>query len=492
MSSSTIGGLMMRRKNASQSATFVVAASNSLHPERADYVCDGVDDQVEIQAAIDAAYVAGGGKVSVLDGTYNITGNINLKSFSALFGQGAGTILKVPDNTNSTHLKIINIEDCAYVHVSDLKIDGNKANQSSGREDGIYIKGLTSHVKITNLFIYNIYGVEGNGIFVEDVPYDISIRGNTVNHIQDDGMDVNGMTHSEVVGNYIHDCGDNGIDTEGAEYTTFVGNVIYDCGGSGLELEQEGSSPPLCRYCTVTGNSIKSCGIDGIHARSGGYNSITGNTIVSCDRHGIYLANAGGGGGDAEYNVVVGNLIIDNTHEGIYEESGQADYNFYSGNYLKSNGGYQILISGLHSQAINNYWEDDYHSTAVESNIKLYHNYTANSISAGSVVVLEKSIRTYAIDTTTTKGDDLVLGVALDTIASDATGFILLEGRTTLLKVNGTDDIAEGDFLATYTEAGIACKAGSGDMAFGIALEAYTSDDSNGVIDTLVISPRKI
>ena len=35
-------------------ATFVVAASDSLHKERADYVCDGVNDQVEIQAGIDA------------------------------------------------------------------------------------------------------------------------------------------------------------------------------------------------------------------------------------------------------------------------------------------------------------------------------------------------------------------------------------------------------------------------------------------------------
>ena len=35
-------------------ATFIVAASDSLHKERADYVCDGVDDQVEIQAAIES------------------------------------------------------------------------------------------------------------------------------------------------------------------------------------------------------------------------------------------------------------------------------------------------------------------------------------------------------------------------------------------------------------------------------------------------------
>ena len=44
---------MTHERNSSQSATLVVAASDSLHKERADYICDGVDDQEKIQAAID-------------------------------------------------------------------------------------------------------------------------------------------------------------------------------------------------------------------------------------------------------------------------------------------------------------------------------------------------------------------------------------------------------------------------------------------------------
>jgi hypothetical protein len=53
--------------NVTRSATFVVAANDSstLSKQQADYVCDGTDDQVEIQAAIDAANVLGGGKVIV-------------------------------------------------------------------------------------------------------------------------------------------------------------------------------------------------------------------------------------------------------------------------------------------------------------------------------------------------------------------------------------------------------------------------------------------
>ncbi|MDD5065227.1 MAG: hypothetical protein PHQ35_10785 [Phycisphaerae bacterium] len=64
-------------------------------------------------------------------------------------------------------------------------------------------------------------------------------------------------------------------------------------------------------------------------------------------------------------------------------------------------------------------------------------------------------------------------------------------GKTTLLKVDGTTDIAIGDFIGTFTTAGIGMKCSAGDMAIAIALEAYTTDDSAGVIDALLITPRK-
>ena len=60
-----------------QAATFVIAASDSLHKERADYVCNGVDDQVQIQAAIDAL-PDGGGRITLLDGKFNISDTIHL------------------------------------------------------------------------------------------------------------------------------------------------------------------------------------------------------------------------------------------------------------------------------------------------------------------------------------------------------------------------------------------------------------------------------
>ncbi len=46
--------------------------------------------------------------------------------------------------------------------------------------------------------------------------------------------------------------------------------------------------------------------------------------------------------------------------------------------------------------------------------------------------------------------------------------------------------------MGTFTAAGISMKAAAGDMAFAIALEVYAGADSLGVIDALLITPRKV
>jgi hypothetical protein len=67
----------------------VVAASDS--PDRSesecDYVCDGTDDHVEIQAAIDGL-PGDGGRVTLLGGTYTIRASITLCNGLILEGQG--------------------------------------------------------------------------------------------------------------------------------------------------------------------------------------------------------------------------------------------------------------------------------------------------------------------------------------------------------------------------------------------------------------------
>ena len=75
-----------------EGVTIVVGSQFYNQPAMA--YCDGVADEVEINAAIDfIAETMGGGVVLLAPGTYNIAARIELKSGVALVGQGFGTII---------------------------------------------------------------------------------------------------------------------------------------------------------------------------------------------------------------------------------------------------------------------------------------------------------------------------------------------------------------------------------------------------------------
>ena len=124
-------------------ATLTVAASDSteLSKTQADYVCDGVNDQAEIQAAL--AALPEGGKVILTDGTFNCAGVIAPAAGTTLSGQG-------PDATilSFTHDGRINV-DQEYVTLDGFHIKG------SGYSSGVKWLGVmtvrASHAKIHNI-----------------------------------------------------------------------------------------------------------------------------------------------------------------------------------------------------------------------------------------------------------------------------------------------------------------------------------------------------
>lgn len=131
-------------------------------------------------------------------------------------------------------------------------------------------------------------------------------------------------------------------------------------------------------------------------------------------------------------------------------------------------------------------------NTTTEKSYSQMKNTSGAGFAAGDVVILKSVAAGDEVTSTTTYGDDKVYGMAQFAISNNAYGAILVEGYTEILKVDGTTDISVGDFLTSFSSAGIAAKARSGDMAFAIALEAYTTNDSSGVITALLIKPRKV
>jgi hypothetical protein len=79
-----------------------VAANDSIDKTRADYICDGTDDDVQIQEAIDALGSTGG-KVILLEGTFSVDADITgIPSSITICGQGIdATIIEVQSSSAS-------------------------------------------------------------------------------------------------------------------------------------------------------------------------------------------------------------------------------------------------------------------------------------------------------------------------------------------------------------------------------------------------------
>ncbi|WP_317296637.1 right-handed parallel beta-helix repeat-containing protein [Methanoculleus nereidis] len=124
-------------------ATLTVAASDSteLSKNQADYVCDGVDDQAEIQAAL--AALPDGGNVVLTEGTFNCAGVIAPPAGTTLSGQG-------PDATNL----VFTNDGRISVDQESITLDGFHI-EGSGYSSGVKWLGVmtirASHAKIHNI-----------------------------------------------------------------------------------------------------------------------------------------------------------------------------------------------------------------------------------------------------------------------------------------------------------------------------------------------------
>ena len=331
-------------------ATRIVAASNSLDKTRADYVCDGTDDQEEIQKAIDdlPAY---GGSVYLLEGTYNISAPIKInKSNVTLMGAGAATVLNLATND------AIQASDLSRIVLSQLKIkyDGNTGcwckNISYSLLEKLWLKGckieiiksnfntiaesfftptssISVHLDIPLLLWDNNEGISSsssyniihNNIFKTDLASGaISI--------------LNGSSNNTVIGNFIK--GDSIFNDQGikldnqSSYNIIVGNRIVD-------VKKGVVSSNSSENNIFNSNIISGCSEEGIFTSQNAYRQIINfNSISGCNK-GIEL--------DVDFSLLVGNSLYNNQNKGI---SVIGKKNLISSNYIyaSSGTGYGIFI----------------------------------------------------------------------------------------------------------------------------------------------------
>jgi hypothetical protein len=132
-------------------ATLTVAASDSteLSKNQADYVCDGVDDQAEIQAAL--AALPEGGTVALTEGTFNCAGVIAPAGGTTLSGQGP----------EATFLEFTN-DGRISVDQESITLDGFHI-KGTGYSSGVKWLGVMT-VRASHAKIHNVEGTADTSI----------------------------------------------------------------------------------------------------------------------------------------------------------------------------------------------------------------------------------------------------------------------------------------------------------------------------------------
>lgn len=289
-------------------ARIVIATSTAGYTAAdCDYLCDGTNDQEEINAAI-SALPGNGGEVLLLDGTYNVTNSINLNVPNAKLS-GSGNSSKIVSSANAI------VVNAGYCEVSSLSIECNNSTNQSG----IIINLISSsiYIVIANNYIYGaLYGIQNNGsdrVLITNNRcvsnrYGISLSNNSNDNIIADNFCCNSVLdgiytssfRGLIANNVVESCGSEGIALIGSN-NIVTGNYITNC-KNGISLNSRVS------YNNISNNYIGDNKTDQIYL-SGDYNTIVGN---SCFRTSGYSNSQNSiiASDNARNNLIVGNSIF--------------------------------------------------------------------------------------------------------------------------------------------------------------------------------------
>jgi hypothetical protein len=234
-----------------RTATKIVAANNSTQEAKngADYVCDGIADDVEIQNAINAADDVNG-LVHLAAGTYNLSARLNISASIILEGEGtAGTILRARG-------AIGGIRATAPVVLRDFTLMTNQAGTQYGIElDGASYSELhrVSLVGETQADHYWARAIYAKNIWYSNFD-NIYIWGGTVNiHTRGMGFYFDRVVNCMVTNSHLFAleyCAYLVSTTGSCEGVSFLGNAFLT---SKYGIQIEGTS---CLWIVISHNVI--------------------------------------------------------------------------------------------------------------------------------------------------------------------------------------------------------------------------------------------
>jgi|GEM_PF-2778733 len=322
-----------------RSATLVIAAADTSADGKtaADYLCTGeytltpkTGDQDTINAAIaEITALPGGGTIVLLEGTYQITGPIQLQNKVRLAGVGVSSRLKVPDGaTDAGAFNVIEnadrVDGNSDLAVLDLSIDGRAATNTGTSSHGIAwwapVRGLIERVSVQSCAGHGIL-IEGNS----GAPiWYATIRGCAVDACRGVGIWVTGNAWMNSITDTLvqRNEGEAGVRLSAIGDTLIANNRIYYNAQHGLLLDS-GSG-----RVSVMGNIITHNGISADDTYANLRVGLADRCLLQGNQCRRYVVGAD----------------LDQSKYGIHVVAGM--HNFVIGNYLYEAGKTDDLLDG--------------------------------------------------------------------------------------------------------------------------------------------------
>lgn len=314
-----------------KTATFIIGPESNSDSDTYDYVTDGTNDDVQIQAAIDAL-PTNGGSICLREGTYTLgSAAVTIaKNGVTIFGVGKGTIITCKTNFNLTFFSLghasTQYSNCVF---RDIYFDGNQANQSAGT--AYIIDNSTLAVNVSNLEILDCYFINaqegaiisGGTSFLAKDNYFSNWKAAKI-AITVSGLDQkishNYFTNTSTTAKFIIDnystiaiVSDNYFELPASYNTTAIESVAIVSSNYFNIGSSVGASciiiltSRLCTNNIINGGTSPNAASIGIKTATVG--SVTGNYIFRIGIQ-IYSQNS--------QTMIVGNVLLNATAEAIY------------------------------------------------------------------------------------------------------------------------------------------------------------------------------
>lgn len=409
-------------------ATLVVAASDTKDTSRADYVGDGINDEEQIQSAIDALPTIGG-KVQLLEGTYNISAAVNLKKSNLeIAGSGASTRLVLQTATNFFKWDANGYDQnsdgrvdpggtaLSDIYIHSMEFDGNKSILSAP-SDANADAGVTSAIKI-----FNSSRVHISDLYIHDMvaSYAVLLKGVDVALSIDTGAS-DALVHDNIFRSIGSSDQNNGAVYSDLDNTIISNNIVDTVLGNGINIDDANEGYIVDNIVQAATASASDEGYAIVTGYGATEITIADNTIVGTSRG---IANHIGGSEVGDNHVITGNTLRDSSDARDYAIKLQDDGHTVVGNRITNWGQVGIYLDAVQNTVID--------GNVIDSSNE--GNTSGIEVKTGSHNLIISNNIVYDMGTTASKGHGITVS------AGTAVNNILITGNRAFDSGAGVQD----------------------------------------------------